>query len=132
MEHAPFGDVELMLREYLAPRGLVVSTIPPDLRAKLATQKVIRTTRAGGLANATGTVDNPRVVILVLALRDAAQPRGAYDTARQIEADLLNLPAATAAGRLDSMTVESGPTAFPWTDPEVAAVQLICRISTRR
>lgn len=131
-DHAPFGDVELMLREYLGPRGLVVSTLPPDLKTKLDTQKVIRTNRAGGLASADGTTDNPRVVILVFALRSTATPRAAYDVARQVEADLLNLPAVTAAGRLDKVTVESGPTAFPWADPEVAAVQLIVRLSTRR
>lgn len=132
VDHLPFGDVELMLREYLGPRGLVVSTLPSDLKTKLATQKVIRVNRSGGLANATGTADAPRVVILVFAKRDSAVPRAAFDVARQIEADLLNLPARTAAGRLDSMRVESGPTEFPWADPEVAAVQLICRLSTRR
>lgn len=132
MTHAPFGDVELMLRGYLTPRGLVVSTIPSDLKTKLATQKVIRANRSGGLANAEGTTDGPRVSIIVFSLRSSAAPRAAFDVARQIEADLLNLPALTAAGRLDSMRVESGPTEFPWPDPEVQAVQIICRLSTRR
>lgn len=131
-KHAPFGDVELMLREYLKDRGTVVSAFPTDVKKALQTAHLIRTTRTGGLANDTGTVDNPRVAILVLARRDRATPRAAFDTARQIEADLLNLPALTAAGRLDSCRVESGPSAFPWSDPEVMAVQLIVRLSTRR
>lgn len=132
-DHLPFGDVELMLTEHLAADDrLVVTVLPPDLKAQLVTKKAVRVTRSGGLANETGTVDNPRVALLILAERDPAAPRAAFDLARQIEAELLNLPAHTAAGRLDSARVESGPTAFPWTDPDIAAVQLICRLSTRR
>lgn len=128
----PFGDVELMLEEYLTPRGFVVTSTPKDLKTRLADGYVIRVQRVGGGETRNATVDAPRIAVQVFALRSSAKPRDAHDGAAQVRADLLNLPAITAAGRLDSARTESGPTELPWPDPEIAVVQCIYRLATRR
>lgn len=132
-DREPFGDVELMLLEYLAPRGYVVTSTPPDLKTRLAAGYVIRVARVGGGESGNRTSDTPRVNVQVFALRSAAKPRDAHDGAALIRADLVfNLPAITENGRLDSGETESGPTAFPWPDPEITVVQMILRLTTRR
>lgn len=130
--HAPFGDVELMLMEHLANLGYVVTSTPGDLKTRLATGYVIRVARVGGGESANGTTDNPRVNIQVFALRDSTKPRDAHDGAAAVRARILNLPAITTAGRIDSGETESGPTTFPWPDPEITVVQQIYRLATRR
>jgi hypothetical protein len=67
--HAEFPDVELMLMEYLAPRGYLCTATPPDLQDRLASGQVIRVNRVGGGESGNRTQDNPRVQVQVFALR---------------------------------------------------------------
>jgi hypothetical protein len=130
--HAEFPDVELMLMEYLAPHGYLCTATPPDLQDRLSSGQVIRVNRVGGGESKNRTVDNPRVQVQVFALRDASDPRAAHDKASAVRTALMNLPAITAEGRLDSAVTESGPTDFPHPDPPVVRVQMIFRLSARR
>lgn len=136
--HEPFPDVELMLTGkgedagYLTPRGYCVTSTPPDLKTRLAAGYVIRVARVGGGESKNRTVDNPRVNIQVFALRSAAKPRDAHDGAELVRGDLMNLPAVTPWGRIDSAETESGPTAFPWPDAEITVSQCVYRLQTRR
>lgn len=132
MTREPFGDVELMLEDYLGDLGLVVTQVPIDLKDRLESGYVIAVNRNGGGESANGTVDNPRVRVAVFALRSAAKPRDAHDGASLVRQRILNLPAITPFGRIDSGVTEAGPTAYQWPDPQVAAVQQIFRLSTRR
>jgi hypothetical protein len=131
-DHAPFGDVEMMLLEHLAPHGYIVTSTPPDLRERLNTQNVVRVVRAGGGENATATEDQPRVVIHVHVLRDSTVPRKGNDAAEAVRTSLMNLPAITSHGRLDKATTESGPVSVPHPDSEVERLQMIFRLRTRR
>ena len=81
--HAPFGDVEVMLVEYLEglSRGYVVTFTPGDLQARVASGYVIRVGRVGGGESNNGTVDNPRVSVQVYGNRDSARPRHVHDHA---------------------------------------------------
>lgn len=130
--HAPFGDVEMMLLDYLAPHGYVVTATPADLRQRLNTSNVIRVVRAGGGEDDTATEDRPRVVIHVHVLRSSTDPRKGNNAAEAIRTSLMNLPAITPHGRLDKATTESGPVSVPHPDPEVERVQMIFRLRTRR
>jgi hypothetical protein len=129
----PFGDVELMLEEYLSsPARYVVTHTPPDLKPQLAARYVVRVVRLGGGETLGGTTDRPRVQVLVHALATAEKPRDAFEEAARVRAELLSLPAVTSHGLLDRAETESGPTTVPHPDPHVVRVQMIFRVSTRR
>jgi hypothetical protein len=133
-----FGDVELMLvgdgtdPGYLEEFGSCFTSTPPNLKDLLAGGAfVLRVARVGGGESSSKSSDEPRVNVQVYALRSADAPRAAHNQAAAVRAAMFNLPALTKWGRLDSATTESGPTEFPWPDPEIQVVQQIFRLSTR-
>lgn len=128
-----FPDVEVALEEYLGDFGMVVTLVPLEHKQLLAdgTPAILRVNRSGGGESANKASDEPRVSVQIFTLRSADDPRRAYRVAADVRAHILNLPAITAAGRLDSASTESGPTTIPWADPEVHVVQMVFRLSTR-
>lgn len=129
--HGVAVDVEVALVEFLDSFADYIGTFTPiDLQQRVQRDEfVVRVGRVGGGDTKNATTDNPRVSVQVYGRREA---RVVHDKAAEIRAALMNLPAITEAGRLDSAETESGPVTFPWPDPDVAAVQMIFRLATRR
>jgi hypothetical protein len=125
-----FGDVELMLLEYLATGERYMCTdAPPNMASVLSSRRVVRVNRIGG--GEDGDTDLPRVRVDVFALASSADPRAAHNEASAIRSELRNLPAVTTHGRLDRARTDSGPVRMPWSDEAIVRVQQIFRVSTR-
>lgn len=122
-----FPDVEVALIEYLSDLGYCVTSTPADLKSRLP---VLRIQRIGG--GNTKTDDQPRVSVQAFVAADYLNPRAALDLADAVRNRLTHdLPAITAAGRLDTSETDSGPVKVPWPDVEVNVVQAVYRLTTR-
>jgi len=118
-----FPDIELAVVQTLADLATTGTSTPPNLASAVP---FVRVSKIGGPDSRF--IDESRVDVDAFGI-DRPTTQALAEACRQ---RLLNVPHVVAAGRIDSVTTDSGPREIPWGDPSVRHFVASYTITARR
>jgi hypothetical protein len=120
---APFVDLELAVMQTITDLATTGTVTPDNLQT---VTPFIRVSRIGGPDSLF--IDSGRIDLDCFATTRSA----AYSLAESCRQRLLTVPHVVSAGRIDSVTTDSGPHEVPWGDPTVRRFTASYTVTARR